>query len=169
MERGLDNVINLRGAGLYSEALKELQSILALDPRNTRALELQEEIAQVRADQEAAAVRRREVMRLLDAAVGQAQARRYQEAVGTHNRLIALDPHNASAKSYLASAFTAMNEELLAGSTRAPAPKLPPMIALANAATVARPPEEAGRSCQSKASRIPISCSRESCSTISRI
>jgi hypothetical protein len=89
--------------------------------------------------------------RLLKEGIGLVQGGDYERAVGTLNRLIALEPGHEGARTYLASAFALMNEKFLRESSAPPTPKLPPVIAIANAATAASeagpggepaPPEE---------------------------
>ncbi len=139
VREGLDEALRLESAGRLDDALERLQSILAVEPGNARALELQDRLARARGAEEAREARVQEIARLLDEGVGHLMDRRYEQSVGAFNRLIALDPGNESARSYLARVYAAMSEELLAGTAPAAAPKLPPVIALANVASVLPP------------------------------
>lgn len=107
-------------AGHYPEALGELQTVLALDPKREAARELQGEI--LRAQRDAEQTQHRDAMiaqQLLEAGELLA-AGRPEEAQRAANRALVLDPANTEALRLVTRAYARLSESLLATDTTPP-------------------------------------------------
>ena len=129
---GLSRALLLESGGRVDEALETLQSVLALEPRNQEAIDLENRLlaARAEADRAAGEQQRREAIDgfLADAERALAQ-RRYEEALAGANRVLALDSGHPQALDQLARAYRALNVRLLGGAERQ---NFPPAIRFAD-------------------------------------
>jgi tetratricopeptide (TPR) repeat protein len=133
VREALDAAEELGKGARFPEAVAKLQTVLALDPKNERALALQAQLITRQAESDATKLRFEEVTKLL--ADGEAFLRdgRGDDAATMFNRVLALDPTNAAALASVGRAFALINKAILSGSGGM-AVKTPPMILLSNTA-----------------------------------
>ncbi len=130
--RDLSTARDLQTAGRIGEALERLQSVLALDPTNRDALALQESLLEARAEEERAE-RDRQQLESIDGLLGDAEAalgeRRFEDALASANRVLALQAGHPTALDQLARAYRAVNVRLLGAAQRQ---NFPPAIRFAD-------------------------------------
>ena len=129
---GLREADGLFRSGSLDEALDRLQSVLALDPASPEALALQGELLAARAAEDRAGEERlrRESIAGSLATASQALAEgRFEDALTSANRVLALDSGNAEALDQLARAYRGLNSRLLGGGERQ---NFPPAIRFAD-------------------------------------
>jgi tetratricopeptide (TPR) repeat protein len=141
VREALDAAEKLAASNRLPDAMAKLQSVLALDPKNGRALGLQTDLIARQAEADANRLRSDDVTKML--ADGEAMLRDGQgeDAAAVFNRILALDPTNTAARTAVGRAFAIINKAILAGSGGAAA-KTPPLILLSNAALL----QSAGKS-----------------------
>ncbi len=110
---GLRRAAEFETGGEFIRALDELQTVLALDPKNSQAKSLGDRIikAQARADERSA--RNDAVGGLLAEAESLLEAGDYDGAARSANRVLALEPNNSDALGYVARVYTQMSRGLL--------------------------------------------------------
>ncbi|MDH4125665.1 MAG: ATP-binding protein [Gammaproteobacteria bacterium] len=121
----LDEVRRLESAGRFRAALERLQSIIAVMPSNVEALSIQRRLLQAQQAAETERVRRATIERLLAEAGKQLDAGSAEASLSPANRVLALDPANATALSYIARAYGAISQRLLGSVPRG---NIPPAI-----------------------------------------
>jgi tetratricopeptide (TPR) repeat protein len=121
----LEEVQRLESAGRFREALDRLQSIIIVGPSNPEALSMQRRLLQVQQAAETERARLATIERLLAEAEEQFDAGSAEASLSTANRILALDPANAMALSYIARAYGAISRELLGGGPRG---NIPPAV-----------------------------------------
>ena len=121
----LDAVQALESEGQLAAALERLQSILALEPDNSRARSIQSRLLQSRKNAEAASARQARIDQLLADADSGFEAGLAEEALSAANRVLALDPGNSTALKYVAQAYGAISRELLGTGPRG---NIPPAV-----------------------------------------
>jgi len=121
IQSGLTAARDLEAAARFSEALDRLQPVLAVDPGNSEALDLQDRI--LLAQKEAA--RLEVVEQALAEADAETKAGRFEGAISAANRALAQDPGNASALEYVRSAYQVISRRLLGSGT---VQNIPPAI-----------------------------------------
>ena len=130
--RGLDEAGGLQTAGRLDEALERLQSVLALDPANRPALDLQQRLLAARAEEDRA---EQDVLRLraVDGFLAEAETAladgRFEAALTSANRVLALEAGHPKALDQLARAYRAVSSRLLGGGERQ---NFPPAIRFAD-------------------------------------
>jgi hypothetical protein len=130
--RGLSETDSLRSTGKLEEALHRLQSVLALDPANPDALTLEKSLLEDRADEDRAkseALRRDSIDEFLAEAEQALAERRFEDALTSTNRVLALEAGNPTALDQLARAYRAVNARLLGRSQHQ---NFPPAIRFAD-------------------------------------
>lgn len=127
---GIVNATQGEKAGRLAEALQSLQAVLALDPRNEQALEIQSRLLRAKTEVDSLEARGAEIAAELANGMNMLKGGQYAEAIAAFNRLMALDPRNSSAPAYLAQAYRAMNAALLGRPMVVT--RLPPIITIAN-------------------------------------
>ena len=125
----LSRAQELEAAGQLKEALQHLQTVLVLDPSNQAALGLQARLLEARARDEQESGRRDTLQRLLAEAEAGLAAGRYEDSLSAANRLLALDPGNATALKHVARAYSEISRRLL-GTGKAQ--NIPPAIRFAD-------------------------------------
>jgi tetratricopeptide (TPR) repeat protein len=121
----LDEVRLLESAGRFGEALDRLQNIIIVVPSNPEALSMQRRLLQAQQAAEAERVRLATIERLLAEAENEFDAGSAEASLSTANRILALDPANATALSYIARAYGAISQKLLGGR---PGGNIPPAV-----------------------------------------
>ncbi len=119
--RALGEAGDLERAGRIDAALERLQSVLALDPANREALGLQERLLGARAEEDRAEgeeLRRQSIEGYLAAAEAALAERRFEDALASANRVLALEAGHPTALDQLARAYRAVNARLLGGGER---------------------------------------------------
>ena len=106
---GLVQARESEAAGRFSDALDRLQPVLAAEPENSEALELQSRI--LRAQQNR--VRRGSIESALADAGAELAAGRFESAISFANRVLAQDRGNASALEYVQQAYQEISRRLL--------------------------------------------------------
>ncbi len=120
VDEALSRAGKLEAAGELGESLRQLQSVFALDPGNSRAHTLQERIVRARqageAEARSATIRRLlvETRELLDTGA-------HEQALRKANRVLALEPANADALGYLTEGYSSLSNRLLGANSSAPA------------------------------------------------
>jgi len=127
---GIGKAAREEKAGQFAEALQSLQSVLAVEPGNGQAIEMQGRLLKAKGEADSLRVRDAEIATQLTDGMSRLKSGQYAEAITAFNRLMALDPRNPSAPAYLAQAYRAMNSALLGGPMVLT--RLPPIITIAN-------------------------------------
>ncbi len=110
---GLDRTRELESAGRLVAALDELQSVIALDPSNREAQEIQVRLLEAQRLAEQEGTRRKTLESLLAEAERHFGAGRYDESLSAANRVLALDSGNSAALEYVGRAYNEINRRLL--------------------------------------------------------
>ncbi len=110
---GLDRTRELETAGQLAAALDELQSVIALDPSNSAAQEIQVRLLEAQKLAQQEGTRRETLENLLAEAERHFGAGRYEESLSAANRVLALDSGNAPALQYVGRAYNEINQILL--------------------------------------------------------
>ena len=131
IESSLGETRRLRDEGRIEEALEGLQSILAIDPGNRTALDLERDLLEM----QAADARERQLAESVTAFLAETRdalaAGRFEDALRGANRALALDAANADALDQLARAYSGLNRSLLGGLSQQE--NFPPAIDFADA------------------------------------
>ena len=127
--RSLDEAEELEGRGLLGEVLDRLQTVIALDPSNSRALAIQDRVlaAQAQAEREDANLARM-TEELAAAEKGFAEGR-FEESLAAANRALALDPGNTVALAIVGRAYQQISQRLLGSGAMG---NIPPAIRFAD-------------------------------------
>jgi tetratricopeptide (TPR) repeat protein len=125
VELGLAEARRLQGAGRYTDALDQLQPLLAIDPGNTEANELQSQLLQAQRD----ALRLDSISRWTADARSELAAGRFESAISAANRVLAMDPGNATALTLVGEAYREISRRLLGPQT---IDNIPPAIRFAD-------------------------------------
>ncbi len=126
---GLKEVAALEEEGNLEAALAQLQTVIALDPSNQQAVRLQNRLLEARGRAEQEEARRASVESMLAEAQSDFEAARFERALSTANRVLALDASNQTALEFLARAYREINQRLLGTGTRG---NIPPAIRFAD-------------------------------------
>ncbi|UCF69305.1 MAG: AAA family ATPase [Acidobacteriota bacterium] len=126
---GLEDAATLAGSGEPERALERLQSVLAVDPRNSEALELQKQLLGMQETLERELARHRTIQGLLAELGSHLEASEFDHALSTAHRLLALDPENGTARSSITTAYRELNRKLLG---TGPVRNFPPAIRFAD-------------------------------------
>jgi tetratricopeptide (TPR) repeat protein len=127
---GIGQALREEKAGRLAEALQDLQGVLAVDPENGQALEMQSRMLKAKEAADSLEARSAEIATKLADGMNMLKRGEYAGAITAFNRLMALDPRNPSAPSYLAQAYKGMNSALLGRPMILT--RLPPIITIAN-------------------------------------
>lgn len=122
---GLNRARDLERSGSYSEALDQLQRVLAADPTNATAIESQSRILEI----QKRIVDRESLTNTLEEAVGLFAAGEYEAAISASNRVLAIDPGNAAALEQVRKAYGEISNRLLGSRT---VENIPPAIRFAD-------------------------------------
>lgn len=122
---GIGDARELEAAGQLSAALDRLQPVLALEPGNTEALDLQDRILQAQQD----AARSQSISRVLEEAESDLAAGRFEAAISSANRVLAQDPGNAAALEYVRRAYREISRRLIGARS---VENIPPAIRFAD-------------------------------------
>jgi tetratricopeptide (TPR) repeat protein len=122
---GLEEVRVLESAGRFVAALDRLQPILVLEPSNQEARSIQVRILQARKQVDAENVRRATIDQLLAEAASQFEAKSAEASLSAANKVLALDPGNAAALTYVAQAYGMISQKLLG---TGPTGNIPPAV-----------------------------------------
>jgi tetratricopeptide (TPR) repeat protein len=125
IDTGLAEARQLEGSGAYPEALDRLQPVLAMDPGNREAGEIQDRILLARRDAE----RRDSIARRVATAESELSSGRFEGAISAANRVLALDPGNTAALSIVRDAYREVSRRLLGPQTIG---NIPPAIRFAD-------------------------------------
>ena len=106
----LERAAELEAAGELERSLSELQHVLAVDPRNREARRRQERILAM----QAAADQGDRVRALLSRAERELEARNFEQALRSANRVLALAPDHEGALRHIARAYAGLSDALLA-------------------------------------------------------
>ena len=115
---GLKEVAALEEEGNLKAALVQLQTVIALDPSNQRAVRLQNRLLEARGRAEQEETRRASIESMLAEAQSDFEAARIERALSTANRVLALDVSNQTALELVARAYREINQRLLGTGTR---------------------------------------------------
>ena len=115
---------DLETAGDLPAALELLQSVLALDPSNAAALAMQRRVLAAQSAGEQEAAKRQQVEHWLQQSQADFDARNVDASLAAANRVLALDPDNATAREYILRAYRSISQGLLGAGRR----NLPPAI-----------------------------------------
>ena len=121
----LDDVRSMESAGQLATALDLLQTILVLNPSNTEARSLQTRLLQVREEIESENLRRQTIEQLLSEARSRFEDGAAEESLSAANRVLALDPGNGDALTYVAQAYGVISRRLLGSGTTG---NIPPAV-----------------------------------------
>jgi len=121
----LDEVRALESEGRLVDALDRLQAVLVVAPSNFEALSIQRRLLQARQEAEAEAARRATIERLLVEAASQFEAGSAEASLSAANQVLALEPGNGTALSYVARAYGAISQQLLG---TGPKGNIPPAV-----------------------------------------
>ena len=125
IDADLDAVRALESAGQPAAALERLQSILALEPANNQARSIQSRLLQAQRDAAVAIAQQAQIDQLLADAGARFAAGSAEEALSAANRVLALDPGNATALKYVAQAYGMISQQLLGTGPRG---NIPPAV-----------------------------------------
>jgi tetratricopeptide (TPR) repeat protein len=103
----------LRDGGDLVAALAELQTVLALDPQNSEAVQIQEELLVLQRDTERVADQQDQIDRLLADASRFIDDNNYEQALLASNRVLFLDPGNTTALQYIARSYGTIGRNIL--------------------------------------------------------
>ncbi|MEM7584340.1 MAG: ATP-binding protein [Acidobacteriota bacterium] len=120
----LDEASRLQAAGEDAAALAKLQTVLALEPDNAEARTLQDRILEARSRAEQETARQSEIEALLARADEAWNADRVDASLDAANRVLAVEPGNATALGYVLRAHRRISRDLLGDDSQ----NLPPAI-----------------------------------------
>ncbi len=121
----LADVRELETGGRLAEALDRLQPVLAAEPTNAEALDIQERILHAQRE----AVLRDDVSRELATVEAEFGAGRFESAISAANRVLARDPGNATALDWVRKSYREISSRLLGPRTVG---NIPPAIRFAD-------------------------------------
>jgi hypothetical protein len=98
---GLRNARRLEGEGQFGQAIQELQAVLALDPQNRDAIDLQQRLLVAQDELAANETRNASVQSLLDGADQELNAGDFERSLSLVSRALSIDPLNRDAVSML--------------------------------------------------------------------
>lgn len=130
----LQEALRLESQGKLVEALQSLETVLAVDRKNERALALHRQLLGALRQAERDRVQREQVAILLEQGREHLAQGQHEAAAATFNLVLALEPDNAAARAQLGSALEGFQPVDLTGMGIEPIPKIPPTVALLNAA-----------------------------------
>ncbi len=116
----LDRARAFEAEGRWLEAIREVQSVLALQPGHEEALEFEERLARLRADDEAERESGRQVSALLETLRTLRSAGDLAGTLRAANRILVLDPGHGEALTAVAEAHSRLGEQLLVVDGEAP-------------------------------------------------
>jgi tetratricopeptide (TPR) repeat protein len=122
---GLERATRMEAAGDLVGALDQLQPVLALDPNNQQALELQQRIVTTQTENTRRTQAEEALQSHLAEAAAQVERGEFQQSLVFANRALALEPGNREALGYVTTAYREINRQLLGGG---PIENLPPAI-----------------------------------------
>ncbi|TNF76609.1 MAG: hypothetical protein EP299_05265 [Acidobacteria bacterium] len=129
IERSLAEAEDLEGRGLLGEALDRLQTVIARDPSNRRALDIQDRVLAAQAQAEREDANLAKITEELAAAEKSFSEARFEESLAAANRALALDPGNTVALGIVGRAYQQISQRLLGTGT---AGNIPPAIRFAD-------------------------------------
>ncbi|MCP4663268.1 MAG: AAA family ATPase [bacterium] len=118
ISQGLNEARDLEAAGQLAPALSRLESVIALDPANREARELQERLLELQADAEQESARLETIAELLAEADADFGGERFEESLAAANRILALEPGNATALEHVTRAYREISRRLLGSGVR---------------------------------------------------
>ena len=121
----LDDVRSMEAAGQLATALDLLQTILVLNPSNQEARSIQTRLLQAREETEAENLRQENIAQLLAEARSKFEGGAVEESLSAANRVLALDPGNGDALTYVAQAYGVISRKLLGSGTTG---NIPPAV-----------------------------------------
>lgn len=121
----LEKASRLESAGSFAGALEELQSVLVLEPRNSRALQMKERLLRAQGEKEAADASRQALSDHLAKAEKNFNDGRFTETLASANLALAVDPGNAKALQWIRRGYGKLNEAML---NKGPGVNFPPII-----------------------------------------
>jgi tetratricopeptide (TPR) repeat protein len=122
---GLRNARRLEGEGQFAQAIQELQSVLALDPQNREAIDLQQRLLVAQEEFAANETRNETVLSLLREATQDLAAGEFERSLSLVSRALSIDPLSPDAVRLLQQVQRQFRIQVGA----AGASPLPPMIA----------------------------------------
>ena len=123
----LREAADFEAAGELAAALDRLQAVIALDPAHREALAMQRRILEVQSAGEQETARRQKIAQLL-AQAGADIEDRVDASLAAANRVLALDPGNATALDLILRAYRHISRGLLGGGRK----NIPPAIQFAD-------------------------------------
>jgi tetratricopeptide (TPR) repeat protein len=111
--QGLTDAERLEASGQIKEALESLQAVVALDPSNQRALDIQTRLLRTQAAADEERSRSESLRELLGEAEALFNSGRFEQCLAIANRALALEPGNTSALQYVGRAYQQINQRLL--------------------------------------------------------
>lgn len=109
----LSETERLESSGRIAEALETLQTVMALEPSNRRALDIQTRLLQAQSAADEERARRASLQELLGEVESHFSAGHYEQCLATANRALALEPGNRDALQYIGLAYRQINQRLL--------------------------------------------------------
>jgi hypothetical protein len=130
--KGIEDAAGLEKTGQFDQALRQLQSVLALEPTNPQALAAQARLAKAQAEAQGKATLLGEIAPLLQQGEDLFKERKFDLAVARLLRVLALDPANGAALALLPKVHAERARTLIGGDS-------PPVITLNDFRTAAGP------------------------------
>ena len=115
--------------GQLSDALNQLQAVLALEPTHALATQIQVRIIDRQSETEQEQLRRESLTILVADLTTSVEAGAFDQVLATANRVLALDPGNDAALEYIGQAYRELGRRLLGS---APPQNIPPAIRFAD-------------------------------------
>lgn len=113
VSQGLTDAERLEASGRIPEALESLQSVIALDPSNQRALDIQTRLLRTQAAADEERSRNESLRELLTEAETLFDSGRFEQCLATANRALALEAGNTTALQFVGQAYQQINQRLL--------------------------------------------------------
>ena len=125
----LQRAEQLEADGQRSDALNQLQAVLALEPTHALATQIQVRIIDRQSEAEQEQMRRESLGILVADLTTSVEAGQLDQVLATANRVLALDPGNDAALEYISQAYRDLGRQLLGS---APPQNIPPAIRFAD-------------------------------------
>ena len=125
----LQRAEQLEAVGQLSDALNQLQAVLALEPTHALATQMQVRIIDRQSQAEQEQLRRESLAILVADLTTSVEASQFDQVLAAANRVLALDPANDVALEYIGQAYRELGRRLLGS---APPQNIPPAIRFAD-------------------------------------
>ncbi len=113
VSQGLADAERLEASGRIPQALESLQSVIALNPSNQRALDIQTRLLRTQAAADEERTRSESLRELLTEAETLFDSGRFEQCLATANRALALEAGNTTALQFVGQAYQQINQRLL--------------------------------------------------------